>query len=302
MPFDWETYCDEALPELLVSFGSTAEAAAAVGADIRQRADSFAASGVHARDVLRGPFFEEVVDYKPAGASLASLASVTVVVRCSLLEVEHCNGVVNAGGIEGLTTLAAAPLIAYLNDRYCMDRDAPPAGVFAGLDERYPRAWAALGTLAAGCGQGGRMPVAAPRDAPIPSLPEDDEVVEAPRGDTEIHVLLSAIEPRLDRELLEALRKIATGDYGMLTLSHLSRLSRNHEKLFRIVEIVLAHDAEIITTNHLIRSSETWTRTKRLLAADTFDHLAGVKDRKGLSGTHRRTAEEVAAQHGLTEG
>ena len=80
--------------------------------------------------------------------------AVAVVVRSSLLEEAHAHGPVEAGSIQGITTLAAAPLSHFLAAR----RRNPVTvehNLFADLADAWPRAWACLGAVAQAYGAGG---------------------------------------------------------------------------------------------------------------------------------------------------
>jgi len=93
------------------------ELAAQVGKDILARAESYAALDDVARGVLISPFAEEVAGYEPADSSLDLKGAVSVVVRSNLLEEAHWHGPVEAGGIQGVTTVAEAPLSHFLAAR-----------------------------------------------------------------------------------------------------------------------------------------------------------------------------------------
>jgi hypothetical protein len=63
-----------------------------------------------ARSVLIAPFAEEVAECKPASSSLMLKDAVAAVVRNSPLEEAQAHEQVDAGGVQGITTLTAAPL------------------------------------------------------------------------------------------------------------------------------------------------------------------------------------------------
>lgn len=289
MGTDWASFCSEVVPSLLFEWGADEAFAAEVGADLRVRAEGYAVCGARARDVLRAPFFEETVGYEPRQAPASVLTSVTVVVRCSLLEQAHAHGPVDAAGIRGLTALAAGPLLEYLNGCYNLALDDPPARPFAGLDTRYPRAWAALGPVAGH--SGGRVGFRAP-DGSVPALPGPGETVDADRSSVG-HVLLSGIDPRFDSDALRFLAAVAAGDTDVLVVSHLSRLSRNIDKLLRVLEFVLARGGQVLTTNYLLRNGETWVRAKGLVAPSSTEPFRPLRELRGLSGAHRRTVQQV---------
>jgi hypothetical protein len=156
-PGRFELFCREVVPELLTKWGVSEKLARRVGEDILARAGSFASLGQETQDVLIAPFVEEVASYEPQSAPLPLRGTVAVVVRSSLLEEAHANGPVNAGGIQGITSMAAAPLSHFLAGRR---RNPDPVGnnLFAGLPTAYPRAWACLTAVTHAFAKGGRWP------------------------------------------------------------------------------------------------------------------------------------------------
>src|SRR5581483_9370509 len=139
-PVHFERFCNEIIQGVLTGVCHVGEELAAqVGMDILARAESNAALDDTARNVLISPFAEEVAGYEPADSSLDLKGAVCVIVRSSLLEEAHSHGPVDAGGIKGITTMAAAPLSHFLAAR----RRRPVTvkdNLFAGLADACPRA------------------------------------------------------------------------------------------------------------------------------------------------------------------
>jgi hypothetical protein len=94
--------------------------------------------------------------------------AVAVVIRSSLLEEAHSHGPVEAAGIKGITTMAAAPLSHFLAARrqrpVTVDRN-----LFADLADDFPRAWACLGAVALAYRAGGAGGLTALRRRPSQS-------------------------------------------------------------------------------------------------------------------------------------
>jgi hypothetical protein len=276
------------------------ELARDVGEDILARGEAYAALGDAARDVLMSPFAEEVRYYEPRDASMELKGAVSVVVRSSLLEEAHANGPVSAGGIEAITTMAAAPLSHLLAAR--RRHPAPVAdSPFAGLAEAYPRAWACLAAVVRSYGaDSGRWPYRAPA-APVPELPEAE--VEAPRAENYKSVmgvnavLISGIDPRIDQLTVEHMRACADGgEDAVWVVASLSRISRNLGKLLRVLEYVLAHHVPVLTANYLLRSGDAWVRRGALAPVDQDNLLAAWQDTRGLSGAHRNIVRRIARE------
>ena len=214
-----------------------------------------------------------------------------MVVRSSLLEEAHAHGPVEAGGIQAITTLAAAPLSHFLAAR----RRNPVTvehNLFADLADAWPRAWACLGAVAQAYGTGGgRWPYRF-AVAPVPELPAAE--AGAPSADTrDGMVILNGIDPRFDQEAVQRMREAAEpGDAVWLTAS-LSRISRRLGKLLQAVEYLLAHDVPILTANYLLRPRDVWVRRGQLATVDHEDPLAAWRAPRGLSGAHRAVAAQA---------
>ena len=294
-PGHFERFCNVVVPDLLTDVCHlSTELAAQIGEDILARAESYAMLDDTARNVLIAPFAEEVARYEPADSSLVLKGAVAVVVRSSLLEEPHAHGPVEAGGIQAITTLAAAPLSHFLAAR----RRRPVTvehNLFADLADAWPRAWACLGAVAQAYGTGGgRWPYRVPA-APVPELPAAE--VEAPAADTrDDAVILSGIDPRFDQEAVQRMREAAEpGDAVWLTAS-LSRISRHLGKLLQAVEYLLAHNVPILTANYLLRPRDVWVRRGQLATVDHEDPLAAWRAPRGLSGAHRAVAAQAVKQ------
>jgi hypothetical protein len=291
-PGHFERFCNVVVPDLLTDVCHVSiELAARIGEDILARAESYAMLDDKARAVLIAPFAEEVARYEPAGSSLMLKGAVAVVVRSSLLEEAHAHGPVEADGIQGITSVAAAPLSHFLAARH-RNPVTVEHNLFADLADAWPRAWACLGAVAQAYGAGGgRWPYRVPA-APVPELPAAE--VEAPAADTrDDAVILSCIDPRFDQQVVQRMRQAAEpGDAVWLTAS-LSRISRHMGKLLQAVEYLLAHDVPILTANCLLRPCEVWVRRGELATVDHEDPLAAWRASRGLSGVHRAVAAEA---------
>ena len=291
----FERFCREIVPGLLTDVCHVdEELASQVGKDILARAESYAALDDTARNVLISPSAEEVAGYEPADSSLDLKGAVSVVVRSSLLEEAHSHGPVEAGGIKGITTMAAAPLSHLLAAR----RRFPVTvkdNLFADLADAYPRAWSCLGAVALAYGAGGgRWPYRVPA-APVPELPLAE--VDAPEAeDRENAVVLSGIDTRFDQLFVQRMREATEDGKTVWLTASLSRISRNLGKLLRAMEYLLAHDVPILTANYLLRPHEVWVRRGELAPVDHGDLLVAWRVSRGLSGVHRAMAAEVVKQ------
>lgn len=292
-------FCDEYLPQLLVEVCDVPERdARAVGRDVHARAEALAGLRQTVLDTCVAPFREEVFDHEPLDASIRLKSATTVAVRNSSLEDWHVSGHVKAGGLKAITTMALGPLSHLLAARRLSLGDPiEGADVFTPLADRYPRAWACLEHLHEASREGGRAGYRPP-PAPVPNMPSPDEVVEAETSTTvkapsgfAPAMVLSAIDPRFDQTALSVLQRAVESPGMIVTVSALSRFSRNHDKLLRMLEILLAHNARILTTNCLLRNGEVHVRRGSYIKPHTARPVDGLRDTKGLSGVHRKVAQ-----------
>ncbi|WP_030443379.1 hypothetical protein [Actinoplanes subtropicus] len=271
------------------------ELAHRIGGDLLQRAEASAVLPQREQDVLIAPFVEEVFDHKPVDSSLdvrpRSTSSCVTVCSSGRITTVRCA----TASSRSPSTLPARCLIS-LPSRRRQPISYHGPNPFAGLAGRYPRAWACLDALTDTFSGGGRGALRLPA-APMPELPGGEEVVAAAAGD-DGRTVFSAIDPRFDRVLLDLLEQAAAEEV-LLCTSALSRYSRNSEKLHRILEFLLAHDATILTTNYLIGPKDVWGRRGDLVKPDSQRPYAGALDPRGLTGTHRKIAES-AARRALT--
>lgn len=304
-------YCREVLPGMLVDACDVAvEDAERVAADVLARAEALCHLDYRSQEVIAAPYFEESFDHEPAGAPLWTKAITTVIIRNSLLEELHAHGPVESGGIQGVTTYGLGPVSHLRVARRLNPVDLPASeDIFGSLADRYPRAWACLDRLRDLLNEGGgRLGYRAP-DAPVPQLPDAGELVEAPAasgvdvpsGKVQA-VVFSAIDPRFDQSLYSLLESALEGPGLIVGFSALSRISRNSDKLLRVLEFLLAHKARVLTTNYLLADGEVWVRKRELVKPDSHDWMSGWKVSKGLSGAHRKIIDTYLVMVGAGEG
>jgi hypothetical protein len=290
----FEEYCRDRMPSVLTEVcGIGTDRAAQIGADMLARAESFAALDDQARGVLIAPFAEEVAWYQPVNVPLHLLGAVAVIVRGSILEQAHADGLADASAITFLTTHAAGPLSHFLAAR--REPVAAERNLFAALPAAWPRAWACLHavTLAYQAG-GGRWP-SRKLTAPVPQLPAAG--APAPESATRPgSVLLSGIDPSFDQAMVTQMQDLSEGPGGVWVCASLSRISRNLDKLLYVLEYLLAHEVSVLTANYLLRSRDAWVRRGDLVPVDHRHPVAAWQEPRGLSGAHRAIAAAFATQ------
>jgi hypothetical protein len=304
-------YCREVLPGMLIDVcGVAIEAAERVAQDVLARAEALCRLDYRRQEIIAAPFFEESFDHEPADAPLWTKAITTVIIRNGLLEELHADGPVESGGIQGITTYGLGP-VSHLRAARRLNAITLPASqdIFGSLADRYPRAWACLDRLRGLLNEGGGRLGYRPPDAAVPVLPDPEELVKAPAAssvevpsDKVQAVIFSAIDPRFDQSAYSVLKAALEGPGLIVGFSALSRISRNSDKLLRVLEFLLAHEARVLTTNYLLADGEVWVRKKELVKPDSHDWLAGWKVSKGLSGAHRKTVDTYLEMVGVDAG
>lgn len=303
-PDQMTRYCSELVPSMLTEVcGVGAQDAQLVAEDIWCRAETVARLDGESMEGLAAPFFEESYFHHPDGASPWMKAITTLVIRNSRLEELHASGQVNAGGIEAITTYGLPPLSALITDTHQRQLQPPLSGLPVTVDRltapivKYPRAWSCLRALRELLRNGGGRAGYPSTAAPPPDLPQPEEVIDAlgPRdflpAPGTAAVVLSGIDARFDREMLRCMQDAAEGDGYIVGVSALSRISRNSDKLLRVLEWFLAHRARILTTNYLLASGVVWVRQQELVRPDSLQPLASLRQPRGLSGLHRKTVQ-----------
>lgn len=309
----WDHACRELVPRAIAeTTGCGSVDARAVGADIAARGRAFARCGTSSREVLITPFVEEAIHHRPWEAPLSVRAAVVVVVRNSLVEREHRLGHLDDTDVRAITKVMTELLHAFLAMRPRAGEPGWLAGEFAGLPGRYPRAWGALAALfqvlARGGGSAAYRVDFGSAARPSPGLPSPEEIasggapeplpprVPADRPSSDADERLgSGLDPGFGERLVARLADLAEGRDEVLAVPSLSRISRRHDKLLRVVEFALAQGRSVLTTNYLLRPGTVYARSGRLARPDHRNHAASFADQLGLADVHRACAEAALA-------
>ncbi len=107
-------------------------------------------------------------------------------------------------------------------------------------------------------------------------------------------VVLNAIDPRFDRQMLDMMQELTPGQ--PIFVASMSRISRNLAELMRGIEILLSRQAIIVTTNYMLRSTDGWIRRDHIVKPETHKSFAGMSDMRGLSGAHAKAVQRLRDQ------
>ncbi len=287
---DFDYFCNHDLTAMLrETYKVDAAQVSMIVDDIRTRAAMYKSLTTHEQAVLNTTVWEEVYYHEPSALGLDALAATVIVVRNSALENIHAmGGVLKQSDIKQLSITAATPLVQYLQ--------APTQNVdtsthlFKPLQEKYPRAWAALEALLITTKQRGRKTYSFQASSVDLQLPKDAGKSETLSDGT---FVANAISETFDSQLVEGLTRVKEHTGVPIFAPTFSRLSRNTNKLFFILEWVIAHNGMVLTINHLIEPAAVWTRKGHIIQTDSFDPYQGLQNTVGLKGTHRSIAVAV---------
>lgn len=219
-------FCHRVLPDLLTGAGLSDGDAHSVTVDVIRRARMLTALPADYFDVLVTPFIEEVTQHQPLSAPAWLRAAVVVAVRNSRLEDFHAlGGPLRAADITAITKAATEPLAQLLKEP-----GTPLSNnTLAGLDTRYPRAWASLAALSdlMASHDDTEHAYSTPQ-APVPGLPGSHERIHAeqatgvgPMGAGQ-SVVASGVDPRFDQALLAMMQQVRDGNAEVVPLSALN--------------------------------------------------------------------------------
>ncbi len=109
-------------------------------------------------------------------------------------------------------------------------------------------------------------------------------------------VVTSGIDPRLDSQLLEMLRRVKARELELFFSASFKSITRNPEKLLSIIDAVLRYGGTVLTPNYLLSPSYL-ARRDPLLRPIHFnsDLEAQLNDVTGLSERHRNLLAMLAS-------
>lgn len=110
------------------------------------------------------------------------------------------------------------------------------------------------------------------------------------------HAVIDGYDQTVDRTLFKQLEEIAR-DKAVFFADCFKMISRNAEKLFAILEYLLAHDATLLTSNYLLMHTYAEKRVPVLKAASSRNTAAEIQmhldDDSGLLPFHKKMLSNV---------
>ena len=247
---------------------------------------------------------EEAAFWEPEDVDLAVRSLVVVAIRNSLLEdlastteAARRLGLERAVLPDGEMPLLTREAIRFFGSvdlaRECRKIAVPPPDydVFGNLPTKYPMSWRALGELASlSYGEVSYPPVSA--RAPALQVGRPAELATGTMGGVRV---LSGIALEIEPELQRSLRLVRTGMYPGLFSDCFKMITRNPQKLFRVMEFVLANERAVVTHNYYLRNGYVSRRSPLVRPAHTLEEArTKFHDTTGLLPCHAETIARFA--------
>jgi len=231
------------------------------------------------RSTLLFTGLEEATFYSPQ-AKLDIKSMVVLGVRNSLLEdITSTSQAANKFGLEkpviqdehiiNFTTEAIRYFSGENLEKLALDIESDENNPYAHLQDKYPFAWAALWSLTKTIGNESRF-------SPIKEVSTGDYITTfniplAKQNTRKFEdTVMSGMDPTMDDNLLRNLQTIANKDVNLFFVDSFKMLSRNPDKLFKVIDFVLRHGSSFVSFNYFISNGYVSRRRKLLKPA----HLA----------------------------
>lgn len=298
-------YLDTLLMSQLREIGFTSPQARRISEDVDRRLRSLLAGwgDLPFRDIVLLLGAEDALWYDPQSVPLPIRALVVMGVRNSMLEdataTRPAVSALRAARVRisdsQIPTITAAAC-RFFGDYYAAhgtwDVQAlpPERDVFRRLAGAFPRAWAwlqRLATLTELDVDLGDVPLDFPAPPPE-ALP--DQITLTP-------TVLSGYDPGIDRTLRQHLDLVRQGEREVLFSPTFKWLTRNPEKLLRVLESLLAWDAGLLTGNYCIHARYL-ARRARLVRPPHHEREIDslLRNLDGLAPRHRNMILTLLAE------
>lgn len=163
--------------------------------------------------------------------------------------------------------------------------------IYEELRVKYPVAWTSLQMAAISKAKVVDYPKTICKS---PYLIEGIPVQNPTEGEkhTSISVVLNGYDPTIDRQLMEALSGVGVVSSCLVTDSF-KGLTRNVEKLFRIMEFILTRGYPYVTANYYLENGHVEKRVKLLRAGhDWKDIINNLSNTSDLGYRHREILDK----------
>jgi hypothetical protein len=239
------------------------------------------------KETMLFPVIEEAFHYYPQEAGLEVKALVVLCVRNSLLEDLQSDYPYHPK-IKKLLSDKHIPLITseaiqYWNKVNFNDLviDQVNEDMFGEIPNKYPTSWSIFLLFS----QMQELELDFEPFTYPPSLINSSSRIY-PERDNKVTVL-SGIDPAIDSNLLNFLIAIQQGEMKLFFSSSFKHITRNTEKLFKVLDIVLSNGGYVLTPNYFFTNGYVSRRRKLLRPTHMSLDIKQFADNHGISENHR---------------
>lgn len=294
-------YVNDYLAPLLDSFEVDSSVISKVANDIENRLLSLIShwNNIDFRRTILITGLEEAYFYNPPN-NLEVRELVVVAIRNSLIEdisstnraakkIGLTKPIINDTDIKVITEQAINFWSKVDLDKLSTELSYEQNNIYAKLQYKYPVTWRALSYLSSWFNT---YQVYEPLIKPQFQLDSHNLLINMKNNVNE--VIESGLDPNFDDKLMFLLNSIVNGKISYFFVDSFKMISRNPEKLFKVIEIVLRANAAVVMCNFYISNGYV-ARRKELLrpAHTTNDVIFKLNNLNGLRKTHREALKIV---------
>lgn len=297
-----KSYLDDILKPTLKHYGTSKSFLEQISSNIGNQLYSaiFHWNNIKFRKALLLIGLEEGAFYEPAG-NIDVRCLVVIAIRNSLFETLQSDNYKAAGLPRPLNDSQVKSFIGksieYFNkiDIVSLSQKLELGkftDIYGDIVVRYPVSWAALqilGTNKAKCSRYASLVFDTPYE-----LTELNYSVK--NRDTDI-IVEDGYNSAFSDQYLTALSNIVASDTSCFIISSFKSLTRNFEKLLKIMEFLLSHRKALVSANYYIRNGYVERRIPIVKAEHTTREIRqNLENTSGLGPMHRRALKEALKQ------
>lgn len=246
-----------------------------------------------------GPFYE------PAG-KYDTKCFVVVAIRNSPIETIQSESYQRAGLSAAISSRDVRAItgsaIRYFNNqdfaKLCKEaKHSAAPDLYREASEKFPAAWAALqklGTTSAKVVE--YQPILTETPYQMDEPVNADGQGKTANGDM-VKSIFDAYVPEMDPELMTLLKDITSAPNGALVVDSFKTLTRNFEKLLKIIEYILTRGHVFATANYYLENGHVERRTQPLRAGHTVNEMqAHFMQTSGLGHRHAAVLRNLMSE------
>lgn len=169
--------------------------------------------------------------------------------------------------------------------------------IYNNVKKNYPVAWAAIEVMANSLNSSEKYKkVVVRKEKELLKKIKDAVCTQAVSN--EFKVILDGYDPTIENEMLSILYQAYTMQGFVLFSDCFKMISRNFEKLFRIMDFVLCCNRAFVTSNYYIANGYVSKRVPLIKPAHNMNDVQNnIQNIDGLTGKHKKFMIAMAKQH-----